>query len=96
MDYENIINEEEEVNIEVIEDEELETTSNAGVIAKVALAVAAGVATGVAIWKNKDKVTAWIDDRKIKRLEKRGYVVTKPELAAPTQEEESNQENTEK
>lgn len=31
--------------------------------------------TGVALWKNRDKIKAWKDKRAIKRLEKRGYVV---------------------
>lgn len=31
----------------------------------------------VAIVKNKDKIRQWREDRKIQKLEKRGYVITK-------------------
>lgn len=74
-----IMNEEieEVINTEVETHEEPETGSDGSVVAKVAIGLVAVGAAAVAAWKNKDKLVAWNDERKIKKLEKKGYVIQK-------------------
>lgn len=76
MDEEMILQETtEEINTEVENTYVDSENSGGGILGKVVFVlVAAGTAVGVALWKNKDKLEA----RRIKKLEKKGYVITKP------------------
>lgn len=65
----------EELNTEVENTHVDSENSGGGILGKVVLGLVAGaVAVGVAVWKNKDKLEA----RRIKKLEKKGYIITKP------------------
>lgn len=72
MENENIMNEELDVTTDMEIDEYTETSGD-GLIGKVVVGTVFAAAAGFAAWKFRDKVDAW----KIKRLEKKGYVVTK-------------------
>lgn len=63
----------ETADLDLIGDEE----SCGGLIGILALAGSLLVA-GFATWKNKDKITDMRNQHRIKKLEKQGYVVTKP------------------
>ena len=81
MKGENIMNEENK-NLEVIEDEEVEVTemepetSGNGVLGKLALG-AAIVAAGSVILLRKTKAKR--EEFKIRQLEKKGYIITRPD-----------------
>lgn len=81
--FENGIVEENEVYDEVPEE------SSNGVLGKIILGVSAMAAVGVGalVYKNRDK----IEKRRIAKLEKKGYIITKPETE--TDEEVSSEEN---
>lgn len=73
----------EEVKInenEIVEEEdvcEAQEDSGSGILGKIVigLGVAAAAGIGALVYKNRDKIEA----RRIARLEKKGYVITKPE-----------------
>jgi hypothetical protein len=77
-----VVNEEyaQPVEAEIVEYEapEAESCEGGGIVKAVVALAALGVGA-IALVKNKSKIGAWIDGRKIKRLEKKGYVVYKPE-----------------
>jgi hypothetical protein len=80
--YENITIENEDVinpEVELEVYEEPEATSDEGGIGKVIAVGAAVVGGAVLLWKNRRKVTDWLDNRSVKKLEKKGYVISKPE-----------------
>lgn len=72
---EEMTNLEEMENVEIIELDEEPETSGGGILGKIVVGtVVAAVGVGAALlYKNKGK----LDERRIKKLEKRGYVVYK-------------------
>lgn len=82
-----------EIELEEIENTEVETETTSvpeeesdgnGLVGLIVTGIV--IATGVILWKSKDKISAWKDKRAIKRLEKRGYVVEDPEEEIPEDE----------
>ena len=78
-DYSDIPSTDSESEIVWVDEEQ---NSNAG---KIALAIIGGAIAlgGVVIAKNKNKINAWRDKRAIKRLAKKGYVVTEMATEEP-------------
>lgn len=67
--------------VEVVADNVVPAVSGKnGVIGLVIGGIGLAAAGGIALWK-KNKIKDQIDEMKIRRLEKKGYVVTKPEPA---------------
>ena len=75
-DYSDIPSTDSESDIVWVDEKQ---DSNAG---KIALAIIGGAIAlgGVVIAKNKNKINAWRDKRAIKRLAKKGYVVTEMDV----------------
>lgn len=73
----------EEVKInenEIVEEEdvcEAQEDSGSGILGKIVIGLGVAAAAGICalVYKNRDKIEA----RRIARLEKKGYVITKPE-----------------
>ena len=75
MNEEMLIETTEETNTEIGNTNVDSENSGGGILGKIVFGlVAAGAAAGVALWKNRDKLEA----RRIKKLEKKGYIITKP------------------
>lgn len=76
---EEIKNFEEIENTDMVENDEEPETSGKGIVGK--LAIGALVVGGAAalIYKNKHK----LEERKIRKLEKKGYIVVRPEDPMP-------------
>lgn len=69
----------EEINTEVENTYVDSENSGGGLFTKVALGLGGLLITGAVVAvKNKDKIKDWATNRKIKKLEKKGYVITKP------------------
>ena len=80
MEKELIMNEEMETGMELDTYEEPGTQSKGlGKIVVIGGTALVGGAAALAI-KNKNKLAAKIEDRKIKKLEKKGYKVLKPDV----------------
>lgn len=63
-------------NAEVVEVYEEAEKAGSGIIGKVILGlVAVGIGAGALVYKNRDK----IEERRIRKLEKKGYVISRPE-----------------
>lgn len=81
-----------EIELEEIENAEVETEETSvpeesdgnGLVGLIVTGLV--LATGVILWKSKDKIKEWKDQRAIKRLEKRGYVVDRPIADEPEDE----------
>lgn len=82
-------NEIEEVEMDM---EEYPETSGKGILGLLALVgVAAGGAVGGLIYKNRNK----LEEREIKKLEKKGYIITKPEPVEDVESEECSDDENE-
>lgn len=95
-----VMNEENEqpVDMEVIGYEapeaELESGEGGGIVKAVVALVTIGAGV-IALVKNKDKIADKIDARKIRKLEKKGYVVSKPVVEEAVEEDEVGSEEAE-
>lgn len=82
------------VEVEMNEELEEEFEESNGIFGKVAVGigvVAIGVATTLVV-KNRDKIKAKLEERKIRKLEDKGYVIYKPEEVVESEEVESEEE----
>lgn len=91
MNEEIKVIDENEIEEVVMDNEEYPETSGGGILGVLALVgVAAGGAIGGLIYKNRNK----FEERKIKKLEKKGYIITKPEPVEDVEPEDySDDEN---
>lgn len=66
-------------------------------IGSIALLAVAGVAVGAAAFAiaKKDKIKAKLEERKIKKLEKKGYVVIRPDELVEAEAEVSEEDESE-
>lgn len=71
------IENEEENNVEFEPVEVFEEDAGNGLAGLVVIIGAIGTAA-VALFKNKDKIAEKLDQRRIKKLEKKGYTISKP------------------
>lgn len=98
MNEEMKINEEFEVmednNVDTYEDDFEEPSG--GFVKKLVVGTVgvASAACGALLYKNKEKITEWRDERKIKKLEKKGYIVSMPEDFEVIDESEDQEELT--
>lgn len=82
------------VEVEMNEELEEEFEESNGIFGKVAVGIGV-VATGVAttlVVKNRDKIKAKLEERKIRKLEDKGYIIYKPEEVVEFEEVESEEE----
>lgn len=86
----------EEIEMEEVAEisEEIAESSNgfAGIIVSGAV-IAVGALVGVA-YKKKAAIKNWNNNRKIKKLEKQGFIVTAPEVPVETEEDASREDET--
>ena len=76
MENNELMNEVTEVT--EVEVYDMEPEVSGGNLGKVVLGVGIATGIGVAIYKFRGKINEKITEQKIKKLEKQGYVVTKP------------------
>lgn len=69
---------ENEVEIDNTELDVFEGEESCGGILGIVLLAGSILGAGIAAWKNRDKITDKKNQYRIKKLEKQGYVVTKP------------------
>lgn len=87
MNEEIKVLDENEIEEVVMDNEEYPETSSNGILGVLALAtVAVGGAVGGLIYKNRNK----LEERKIKKLEKKGYIITRPDPVEDVEPEDGS------
>lgn len=88
----------ETVNEEIETEETMEAESSGGIgIGKILIGVGcAVVGGGVALFKNRAKLSAKQDEKRIKKLEKKGYVVLKAETEETVDDDSSEEVGADK
>lgn len=76
--YENEVIDIQDEDVDVVETTEEATESKNGLLGLVIGGAVAVVGAGVALYKNRDKIKQARVNRQIKKLEKKGYCVSKP------------------